>query len=139
MKNVTPTIYRGPRPTDLNDLVKVGIRRVIDLESGLYDLLRDDKIEHQFPCEFGIDLYHMPGLAVAPPEKWIVEKAHSLMCEPKPILVHCASGVDRTGYIVAAFRMRIQGWPFEQAYAEWIAEGRHFYYDWWKRSLKAYA
>jgi hypothetical protein len=35
-----------------------------------------------------------------------------------PTLIHCAGGSDRTGYVVAAWRVRRQGWPLDRAVAE---------------------
>ena len=37
---------------------------------------------------------------------------------PKPILIHCRHGSDRTGAIVAACRIVFENWPEEQAVAE---------------------
>jgi protein-tyrosine phosphatase len=34
------------------------------------------------------------------------------------VLVHCASGTQRTGGVVAVYRMLVQGWPADRAYAE---------------------
>lgn len=35
-----------------------------------------------------------------------------------PLLVHCAAGVNRTGAVYAAWRMKHSGWSLEQAMAE---------------------
>lgn len=37
--------------------------------------------------------------------------------------LHCISGVDRTGLVVARYRVRVQGWTKEQARLEWTAAG----------------
>ena len=36
----------------------------------------------------------------------------------RPVLVHCAEGIERTGVMVAAYRMKVQGWPLAKALAE---------------------
>ncbi len=36
----------------------------------------------------------------------------------RPLLVHCAAGVNRTGAAYAAWRMKYRGWSFEDALAE---------------------
>lgn len=36
----------------------------------------------------------------------------------QPILVHCQSGVDRTGIACAAYRMAVDGWSLEEAWEE---------------------
>lgn len=35
-----------------------------------------------------------------------------------PTLVHCAGGSDRTGYVIAAWRVRREGWPLDRAVEE---------------------
>lgn len=42
----------------------------------------------------------------------IIEKA------PKPVLINCRAGVDRTGLIAAAYRILVQGWSAKAATAE---------------------
>lgn len=42
----------------------------------------------------------------------IIEKA------PKPVLINCRAGVDRTGVIAAAYRMLVQGWSAKAAIAD---------------------
>lgn len=40
-----------------------------------------------------------------------------------PTLVHCAAGANRTGLAIALYRIRVQGWTYEQALAEMKANG----------------
>jgi protein tyrosine/serine phosphatase len=44
-----------------------------------------------------------------------------------PVLVHCQRGADRTGVVMAMYRVVIQGWPKEKAIAEMEQGG--FAYD----------
>lgn len=37
---------------------------------------------------------------------------------PRPVLIHCKTGIHRTGVMAALFRMECQGWSREQAIAE---------------------
>lgn len=131
-------LYRGPRPTDLRALKN--IKRIINLESGVYTLLHPDgPVEQQFPCEFGMEEYNMPCSDVSPPEDWVVKKVIALMCDAKPTYLHCLSGVDRTGFVCAAYRMQVQHWSYDAAVKEWIALGRHPWYFWWGQKLKRWA
>lgn len=41
----------------------------------------------------------------------------------RPALVHCAEGIERSGVMVAAFRMKMQGWSLAQALAEMEQHG----------------
>jgi protein tyrosine phosphatase len=50
--------------------------------------------------------------------------------------IHCHSGVDRTGVASMAIRIFHQAWAFDRAYAEFVREGRHFWFIWWKPFLR---
>jgi rhodanese/phosphatase family protein len=138
---VDDSLWRGPRPTNLNELVGLGIKRIISLESGIYDVFHPgEPLERQFPCEFGMDQYDLKSSDFRPPERWAVKKFLNLTTvNPKPTFVHCLSGVDRTGFMCAVYRMVVQRWAFERALSEWKALGRHPWYFWWGRELKTWA
>ncbi len=137
--HVDRNCFRGPRPPDLKELrIDFGIDTIIDLESGVYDLING--ILPQFPPDFGISYYHMPCSDIMPPPAAYVAKALDLMSDvDRHVYVHCLAGVDRTGFVCAAYRMRIQKWSFEDARKEWINLGRHPYYFYWERNLRQYA
>lgn len=42
-----------------------------------------------------------------------------------PVYVHCQHGSDRTGYLVAVYRIMEQGWPVDDAVREMRAFGYH--------------
>jgi tyrosine-protein phosphatase SIW14 len=49
-----------------------------------------------------------------------VDRVVEIMADPaqQPVFVHCKLGVDQTGIVVAAYRMKIEGWPLGLAEAE---------------------
>jgi len=51
----------------------------------------------------------------------------SIRDAPKPVLVHCWRGSDRTGAVVAAYRIAFQGWTREQAIDELVNGGYGFH------------
>ena len=53
------------------------------------------------------------------------------MLPPGPVLVHCWHGADRTGMVVALYRMVEQGWTREAAIEEML-EGGYGYHSVWK-------
>lgn len=58
---------------------------------------------------------------------------------PKPLLIHCTRGQDRTGVICAAYRVAECGWTIDEAIEEMEDYGFH---DEWiplKKSLKDWA
>jgi protein tyrosine/serine phosphatase len=89
------------------------ITRVISLRHGP---LPYEKVAE----ELGIDLniYKWSSTRVAPDPQEI-EIVLTLMRDPKHVvLVHCSAGADRTGYIIARYRILEQNWPLEKAYKE---------------------
>lgn len=53
---------------------------------------------------------------------------------PKPVLVHCWHGSDRTGIVVAAYRIVFQKWSMEDAEKEFCDE-RFGYHEFWYENL----
>ena len=47
-----------------------------------------------------------------------------------PYLIHCQHGADRTGTMVAMYRMVIQGWPKDKAIDELVNGGYGFHPVW---------
>ena len=47
-----------------------------------------------------------------------------------PAFVHCRRGADRTGMMVAIYRIAVQGWDKEQAIAEMTQGGFRFNSGW---------
>lgn len=53
--------------------------------------------------------------------KVVTEKSHG------PYLVHCQHGADRTGAMIAIYRIGVQGWPKEEAIREMRCGGYGFH------------
>jgi tyrosine-protein phosphatase SIW14 len=91
-----------------------GVRTLINLRG------RTPGFESRYAAEQGIRLYSFDLSATEPPSQADVERFLAILDDPQsyPILVHCRQGVDRTGYMLAIYRMQRQGWTAEQALAE---------------------
>lgn len=50
----------------------------------------------------------------------IVAALRVMVAADEPLLVHCLHGSDRTGAVVAMYRMVVQRWPREKAIAEFM-------------------
>lgn len=135
-----PGKYRSSRPEDLAKVRKdfPYIRRIISLQSGFYEFVTETLRERQFPHEFGFEYFDIVTGDFLPPNEYCVQQCLRILREQPEVLVHCFSGVDRTGFIVAAYRMQVEGWTFERAHNEWVRAGRHWWYFWWKYELKKY-
>ncbi|HUV86117.1 MAG TPA: hypothetical protein VMX79_03305, partial [bacterium] len=56
----------------------------------------------------------------------------------RPVFVHCHAGVDRTGFVVAAYRVKVEGWTPEKAYEEMARLGFHSFLFWWPGAFFEY-
>lgn len=134
-------LYRGPRPKSFKDLAPYGITTVINLEYRIYDKFHDDKYEHENPADFGITVYSIPCSDFTPPTKKQVQEFLKIVSEAEGLVyVHCLHQVDRTGFMCAVYRMRVQGWSFKDAVKEMFDLGFHkFPYLWWLLALRTFA
>lgn len=56
----------------------------------------------------------------------------------QPIIVHCRQGKDRTGIVIAAYRVKYQNWTVEAAVQEMHQLGMHSQFYSWDRVLTRY-
>jgi protein-tyrosine phosphatase len=139
IKHVENNLWRSAIPKDLTDVIEKDFKVLISLETGLYTLVTDTKREHQFPVDYGLDHYDMDCSFITAPAKWQVEKFLEVVSNDHKTLVHCLSGVDRTGFMCAVYRMKVCGWSFNDARDEWKREGRHWWYFYWERELRKWS
>jgi hypothetical protein len=120
-----PGLWRGRKPTldDWEVLEGIGIRFVIDLQqrtqNGPMGLIA------------GAEIYAVPMSSFIPPPSVAVGECIRLLCGLGPIYIHCRAGVDRAGFVVARYRMQVQGWTKQRAAAEMVAMGNHHWLRWW--------
>ncbi|NVO00065.1 MAG: tyrosine-protein phosphatase [Geobacteraceae bacterium] len=69
-----------------------------------------------------------------------VDKIVALMADPanQPVYLHCRHGQDRTGIVVAAFRMKQQGWSLADAEAEMQSFGFNNVWVNFKKFIRSY-
>ena len=60
-------------------------------------------------------------------DKEIIAALRVIKNAPKPILVHCRHGSDRTGVVVAMYRIVFQGWTKDDALNELLNGGYGFH------------
>jgi protein tyrosine/serine phosphatase len=129
-------IYRSARPL-LEDLstLKVSFRfeSILNLEDNEKAVEEEvHNIEHHWPFHF----IHAPLSGVYLPHRGTLDNIlDSILVTPKPLLIHCQHGVDRTGIVVAYYRMKIQGWNLEDAWKEARDKGMSKLLWWWKQTL----
>ncbi len=129
---VDDNLYRGAQPSAkaMQELAKLGIKSVVNLRS-----LHDDKDE---AGTLGLKLYHIKSEASDPEEQEIVQFL-KLVADPanRPAFVHCAYGSDRTGLMVAMYRLVFQGWSNDDAYQEML-KGGYGFHTWLYQDIQTY-
>lgn len=70
-------------------------------------------------------------------EDELIQALKHLKNSEGPILVHCWHGADRTGLVVALYRMTVQNWPREKAIAE-FKDPRYGHHGWVYPQMKRY-
>lgn len=130
MIKFTDDIYRGPRPTRDTLLASdPNPRTLINLESGWYEWLnRRAPREARLADELGMVQLHLPMSPFKPPRLSQVAEVFELMNSlelPRPLLVHCREGVDRTGVVCAYYRVVAEGWSPDAAIEEMLDLGFH--------------
>jgi protein tyrosine phosphatase (PTP) superfamily phosphohydrolase (DUF442 family) len=116
---VTPTLYRGSQPTKkgFKQLAKMRIAIVVDLRG-------NRKGERDIVRKLGMQYVPIPWFCMRPKDVVIAQFLNLLLDNPgKKIFVHCNTGIDRTGMMVAAYRMTEERWTAEEAMNEMKAFG----------------
>lgn len=139
-KEIAPNLFRMSRPPSMFWCKQQGFDVVICFQSGIFELFSNTLYERQFDHDFGVRRYDIKCSDFWPPSPWAMSAAMRIvddaLARGEKVGFHCMSGVDRTGRFAMKWRMQRQGWTFVDAYREWVREGRHFWYDWWKYSAK---
>jgi tyrosine-protein phosphatase SIW14 len=116
---VTPTLYRGaqPRKHGFEALAKMGIQIVVDLRG-------DRDGERKKVTSLSMQYVPMHWECSFPKDRIFAEFLTLIQKNPgKKIFVHCRVGDDRTGMMIAAYRMADEGWTAKQAMEEMTKYG----------------
>lgn len=115
---VNERLYRGAAPSGaaLQELQSLGVKLVIDLrEPG-----EKTEVEQSLAEKLGMHYINVPLRATAAPTQDQIEHVLSLLSEnaADPIFVHCRRGKDRTGTVIACYRIQHDGWTNRKAQVE---------------------
>jgi hypothetical protein len=119
---ITQTLYRGaqPRQHGFEALAKIGIQIVVDLRGD-----RDN--ERAEVTSLGMQYVSMHWQCSFPKDRIFADFLTLIRKNPgKKIFVHCRVGDDRTGMMIAAYRMAEEGWTAKQAMEEMTKYGFSF-------------
>ena len=131
---VNARLYRGgqPREGGLGKLAALGIKTVINL--------RDDderaRAEEAEARAAGLHYFNVPFGRLGRPTDEQVARVLGLINAPANgvVFVHCAKGQDRTGTVIAVYRITHDRWTGERA----KKEAEHYGMKFWQRGMKDY-
>jgi protein tyrosine/serine phosphatase len=144
---VDADLYRGGRPAYHDDVylkfAELGIRTVVNLEGGdqarreqeVIERVNTKLAEQGKPAltfvSFPIDSF--TGTVLSAPTNQNIGILFQKIAEaPKPIYVHCKHGKDRTGMVVALYRL----WRSESTFDDALSEADYYHFSYWNFGLK---
>jgi tyrosine-protein phosphatase SIW14 len=133
---VNAQLYRGgqPKTGGLQKLKELGVKTVVNLR-GEDDQARSEGAEAR---SLGLRYYSIALPQFSKPKDEEVQRVLEIINAPEnqPVFVHCHHGKDRTGTIVACYRISHDGWTAKQAKDEaqryglgWVEIGMKRYID----------
>jgi len=129
-------LYRGGPPTVESYRLLSQMSTILNLRSWPpavrkeYDLFRRPRVR----------ILTDPWMPFMPPSHRCTDAAIALIenKDLRPIYVHCLNGLDRTGYIIAAYRVKKCGWSIREAVTEMRSVGFSWAYGFWIWQLQDY-
>jgi protein tyrosine/serine phosphatase len=146
---VTDGIYRGARPKTegINALNQMHVKTVIDLQGGdsqtlgwFAGLFEPGEKQSNIDAErdqvqgLGMNFFNFPLNAlkdIDDRESIMITQALQIMADPnfQPVYIHCEHGHDRTGLVVALYRVFDMGWTPKAAHDEMVALGHSGFFN----------
>lgn len=131
---VNGELYRGAQPgkDGYQRLAHMGVKTVVNLRN-------DDQLaqaEAKDVRALGLTYFNIPLNTWRRPTDEQVNRVLAIISDPanQPVFVHCRRGADRTGTMIAVYRISHDGWNTEQAKAEANRFGMHL----WEVGMKDY-
>ncbi len=134
-QKVDEHVYRGAQPTELGfqNLAKLGIQTVVDLQQ-----VGDARSvsEEKWVKAAGMQYVSVPMRGMGTPSDESVAKVLALLENTKtgPVFVHCHRGADRTGGVIACYRVEHDHWENAKA----LSEARHMGMSWYQIQIQHY-
>ena len=122
---ISDVLFRGAQPSaqGLAELKKLGVTTIVDLR-GNHGPVAWERAQAE---SLGMRFIDIPVRGWSPPDNAQVAQFLKLFQQDptQKIFVHCYFGRDRTGVMVAAYRMSQQNWTPDQAVTEMYSFGFH--------------
>jgi tyrosine-protein phosphatase SIW14 len=122
---VDQNVYRGAQPTEdgVSYLAKLGVKTVLDLR----ETDRRSKAEEAMVTAAGMKYVNVPMTGLKPPTEAEISRVLGILeGNSGSVFVHCKRGADRTGVVIASYRIDQNKWSNKQALDEAKARGMSF-------------
>lgn len=134
-QKVDDHVYRGAQPTEsgFQDLAKLGIKTIVDLRDvGEHSQADEEKIV----TGLGMRYVSIPMHGLSTPKDDKVATVQALFNDTAsgPVFVHCKRGADRTGMVVAVYRISHDQWDNKKALTEAKSYGMSIF----ERAIQSY-
>ncbi len=118
---VSNNLLRGSQPSvqALSLLKSAGVKTIINLRNE--DILVAQ--EAAAAKRVGLNYVNIPMAVFETPTRQQFQKFLNTVEKDGPVFVHCQRGEDRTGTMVAVYRMAFENWDANRAYQEMTAMG----------------
>lgn len=127
-------VYRGAQPTEegFRSLARLGIKVVVDLRESD----QRSTVEQAMVTADGMRYVNVPMKGMHRPTDASMSQALSLLEDTSvgPVFVHCKRGADRTGDVIACYRVEHDHWKNAQALAEARSRGM----SWFQKAIQHY-
>ena len=120
-------VYRGAQPTDkgFKYLAKIGVETVIDLR----EADERSRAEESVVRATGMKYVNVPMTGLTPPTEAEITRILGILEDKTTgaVFVHCKRGADRTGAVIASYRIAHDQWDNARALKEAKACGMGYF------------
>lgn len=130
---VNAGLWRGAQPDErgIERLKQLGAATIINLR--MANDVRPDEVAAA--KRLGLGYYNVPLHGLSAPTEADVDRVLALIATAKPpVFIHCQHGADRTGTIIACYRMTHDGWTAQHA----MAEAKQHGFSGWQFGMKRF-
>lgn len=135
---VSERLFRGgqPRAGGIRRLAELGVNTVVNLR-GASARTRSDEAEAR---ALGLNYFNVPLPVWGRPDEARVRRVVEIIAAPESgrVFVHCKDGVDRTGTVVALYRIIHEGWKTGDALVEAERRGMRRIQYWMRDYVEDY-